>query len=203
MNNLTEIKITNIPPRSKIGIIGDVLKGKILIEHFINRFKYDFNIIFSTDFETKTDTLVKYTKYDKKEEYNFIFNHLIKYIDYSNYSNDYLIIFDEYCNNNYFLQKIYFSSNLTIITNNFLQLHLQSMHNYIIIFYIADETVQLHLYNVYFSKFYETFNNFKIMFDNLNQEPYKTLYTALVVNITNDTSFLYYLKNTFNYEIEI
>ena len=41
------------------------------------------------------------------------------------------------------------------------------------------------------------------MFDNLNKEPQKTLYTGLVLNIINDTSFLYYLKNTFNYEIEI
>jgi len=46
MNNLTEIKISSIEPRSKIGLLGDILKGQKLIEVFINRFKFDFNIIF-------------------------------------------------------------------------------------------------------------------------------------------------------------
>ena len=134
MNNLTEIKISNINQRSKIGIIGNPTLGKKLIEHLINQFKFDFNVIFSSTFTT--ETIIKHTIYNKLEEYNFIFNHLIKYLDYTNNNNQYLIVFDEYFNNNYYLQKIYFNSILTIISNNYLQLNLESMHDYIIIFYV-------------------------------------------------------------------
>jgi len=200
MNNLTEIKISSIEPRSKIGIICDILKGQKLIEVFMNRFKFDFNIIFSKNFDSEIESSVKYNVYNKSEEYNFVFNHLIKYIDYANYNNEYLIVFDDYFNNNYFLQKIYFSSILTIITNNFLQLHLESMHDYIIIFYIDDIHIQTHLYNTYFIKFFDTFEKFLEIYQILKND--QTIY-SLVIQMTNDNSYLFYLKNTFYYEIEI
>jgi len=200
MNNLTEIKISSIEPRSKIGLLGDILKGQKLIEVFINRFKFDFNIIFSKNFDSEIESSVKYNVYNKSEEYNFVFNHLIKYIDYANYNNEYLIVFDDYFNNNYFLQKIYFSSILTIITNNFLQLHLESMHDYIIIFYIDDIHIQTHLYNTYFTKFFDTLEKFLEIYHILKND--QTIY-SLVIQMTNDNSYLFYLKNTFYYEIEI
>jgi hypothetical protein len=200
MNNLTEIKISSIEPRSKIGLLGDILKGQKLIEVFINRYKFDFNIIFSKNFDSEIESSVKYNVYNKSEEYNFVFNHLIKYIDYANYNNEYLIVFDDYFNNNYFLQKIYFSSILTIITNNFLQLHLESMHDYIIIFYIDDIHIQTHLYNTYFTKFFDTLEKFLEIYHILKND--QTIY-SLVIQMTNDNSYLFYLKNTFYYEIEI
>jgi len=200
MNNLTEIKISSIAPRSKIGLLGDILKGQKLIEVFMNRFKFDFNIIFSKNFDSEIELSVKYNVYNKSEEYNFVFNHLIKYIDYANYNNEYLIVFDDYFNNNYFLQKIYFSSILTIITNNYLQLHLESMHDYFIIFYIDDIHIQNHLYNTYFTKFFDTFEKFLEIYQILKND--QTIY-SLVIQMTNDNSYLFYLKNTFYYEIEI
>jgi hypothetical protein len=200
MNNLTEIKISSIPPRSKIGLLGDISKGKKLIEVFMNKFKFDFNILFSKDYVSEIESSVKYNVYSKSEEYNFVFNHLIKYIDYANYNSEYLIVFDDYFNNNYYLQKIYFSSGLTIITNNYLQLHLESMHNYIIIFYIDDINIQNHLYNIYFKKFFQTFQKFLEIYNILKND--QTIY-SLVIHKTNDNTYLFYLKNTFYYVIEI
>jgi hypothetical protein len=201
MNNLTEIKISNINPRSKIGIIGNPNMGKKIIEHLINQFKFDFNVIFSSTFTT--ETIIKHTIYNKIEEYNFIFNHLIKYLDYTNNNNQYLIVFDEYFNNNYYLQKIYFNSILTIISNNYLQLNLESMHDYIIIFYISDIEVQKHIYNKFFTKLFFTFNEFKIIYDTLNIDVNVSPYLSLILHQINNVYHLYYLKNTFFYQIEI
>jgi len=66
MNNLTEIKISNINPRSKIGIIGNPNLGKKIIEHFINQFKFDFNVIFSSNFTT--ETIIKHIIYNKLQQ---------------------------------------------------------------------------------------------------------------------------------------
>jgi hypothetical protein len=201
MNNLTEINISNIKPRSKIGIIGNPNLGKKIIEHFINEFKFDFNVIFSSNFTT--ETIIKHIIYNKSEEYNFIFNHLIKYLDYTNNNNEYLIVFDEYFNNNYYLQKMYFNSILTIISNNYLQLNLESMHDYIIIFYISDIEVQKHIYNKFFTKLFNTFDEFKIMYDILNDDIHVSPYISLILHQINNVYHLYYLKNTFFYQIEI
>lgn len=204
MNNLTEIKITNIPPRSKIGMIGNLTYGRKITEHLINQFHFNFNVIFSPSFEIDSKNIKdKIVVYNKSEEYNFVFNHLIKYIDYANNENGYLIIFDEFCNNNYYLQKLYFSPILTIITNNYLQLHLISMHDYIIIFYINDIEVQKYIYNTYFIKLFTTFDEFKIIYDKLNVELKTSQYISLVLHHTNDALNIYFLKNTFYYEIEI
>jgi hypothetical protein len=204
MNNLTEIKITNIPPRSKIGMIGNIAYGKRIIEDLMNQFNFNFNVIFSPSFEIDSHELKnKIVIYNKSEEYNFVFNHLIKYIDYTNNENGYLIIFDNYCNNNYYLQKLYFCSNLTIITNNYLQLHLTSMNNYIIVFYIDDIEIQKYIYNTYFVKLFNTFDEFKTIYDKLNVELKNSPYISLIIHNVDNTSVVYYLKNTFYYEIEI
>jgi len=201
MNNLTEIKISNINPRSKIGIIGNPNLGKKIIEYLINQFKFDFNVIFSSTFTT--ETIIKHIIYNKPEEYSFIFNHLIKYLDYTNNNNEYLIVFDEYFNNNYFLQKIYFNSILTIISNNYLQLNLESMHDYIIIFYVSDIEVQTYIYNKFFIKLFNTFDDFKIIYDTLNVDILTSPYLSLILHQINNVYHLYYLKNTFFYQIEI
>jgi hypothetical protein len=201
MNNLTEIKISNINPRSKIGIIGNPNLGKKIIEYLINQFKFDFNVIFSSTFTT--ETIIKHIIYNKPEEYSFIFNHLIKYLDYTNNNNQYLIVFDEYFNNNYFLQKIYFNSILTIISNNYLQLNLESMHDYIIIFYVSDIEVQTYIYNKFFIKLFNTFDDFKIIYDTLNVDILTSPYLSLILHQINNVYHLYYLKNTFFYQIEI
>jgi hypothetical protein len=204
MNNLTEIKITNITPRSKIGMIGNLIYGRKITEDLINQFNFNFNVIFSPSFEIESKNIKdKIVIYNKSEEYNFVFNHLIKYIDYANNMNGYLIIFDEFCNNNYYLQKLYFSNILTIITNNYLQLHLTTMHDYIIVFYINDIEIQTYIYNTYFTNLFPNFDEFKIIYDKLNVELKNAPYISLVLHHTNDTLNVYFLKNTFYYEIEI
>jgi hypothetical protein len=203
MNNLTEIKISSINSRSKIGMIGDTNKGIKVIEYLINQFNFDFNLLFTNKLEVNLNTNVNLKIYDKTEEYSFIFNHLIKYIDYANSNKGYLIIFDDYYNNNYYLQKIYLNSNFTIINNNKLKLTLEGMYDYIFIFYVADMEIQLYLYNNYFLPFFNNFIEFKCLFDKMNGDPYKSPYISLVIKYFNDTPYLYYMKNIFFYEIEI
>ena len=74
------------------------------------------------------------------------------------------------------------------------------MHNYLIIFYNDDIHIQNHLYNTYFIKFFDTFEKFLEIYQILKND--QTIY-SLVIQMTNDNSYLFYLKNTFYYEIEI
>ena len=197
--NLTDLKI-NTP--QKIGIIGDIIKGKTLITKLINHVNYPFNVIFSeSKFSTKNKNIYYY---DNIIEYSSILNHLVKYIDSPYNYNDQLIVFDNYIKNNYFLQKLYLSSRVSLITNTTNDLHFNSFHSYIFIFYNEDPIIKQNIYNTYFINLINSFEDFNIIYNDLNSN---NIYFCLVLDLTQLKSQnqpkIYYLKKNNNINIII
>ena len=96
MIGFTEFKLSDLKINTpqKIGIIGDMIKGKILTTKLINHFNYPFNVVFSELKFSTNNTNIYY--YNNIIEYSSILNHLVKYIDSPFNYNDQLIVFDNY-----------------------------------------------------------------------------------------------------------
>lgn len=186
----------------KIGIIGDTIMGQILIERLINHINYKFNVIFSeSKFNTNNPNIYYY---NNVVEYSSILNHLVKYIDSPFNYNEQLIVFDNYINNNYFLQKLYLSSRVSLITNITIDLHYRSFHNYIFIFYNKNPIIKENIYNTYFINLINSFEDFNIIYNDLNSN---NNYFCLVLDSTQLTSQnqpkIYYLTKNNNINIVI
>jgi hypothetical protein len=204
MIGFTEFKLTDLKINTpqKIGIIGDIIMGKTLITKLINHINYPFNVIFSeSKFNTNNKNIYYY---DNIIEYSSILNHLIKYIDSLYNYNDQLIVFDNYIKNNYFLQKLYLSSRVSLITNTTNDLHFNSFHSYIFIFYNEDQIIKQNIYNTYFINLINCFEDFNIIYNDLNSN---NNYFCLVLDSTQLNSQnqpkIYYLKKNNNINIII
>ena len=187
----------------KIGIIGNINNGKNLITRLINHLNFQFNVVFSESKILDTNNPNIYY-YHNIVEYNEVLNHLVKYIDSPYNYNDQLIVFDNYINNNYFLQKLYLSSRVTLITNTTFDLHYRLFHNYLFIFYNEDPTIKQNIYNTYFINLINSFEDFNIIYNDLNSN---NNYFCLVLDSTQLTSQnqpkIYYLTKNNNINIVI
>lgn len=200
MFDFPELKLSNLKIDSpqKIGIIGDITKGRVLIKRLINHINHPFNVVFSgLKFDTN-NTNIYY--YNNIVEYSSVLNHLVKYIDSPYNYNDQLIVFDNYINNNYFLQKLYLSSRVSLITNTAFNLHFTSFHNYLFFFYNEDPIIRQNIYNTYFNNLINSFEDFNVIYNDLNSN---NSYFCLVLHFFQDKPNIYFLTKNNNINIVI
>jgi hypothetical protein len=195
MNNYSEIKLSQIISylsfkNLKFGIIGNINLGQKLIISLIDQFNLNNNIIFSSD---HLDCLNKVSYYEKKEEYNSILNHLIKYIDLDICNESHLIVFDNiFSENNYYLQKLYLSNKISIIANNNTTLLMKPFNDYIFVLYNTDENTKKAIYELYFKELINTLDSFLEIYNELKSS---TIYLCIVIQNIDNTKNIYYMKH--------
>jgi hypothetical protein len=195
MNNYSEIKLSQIISylsfkNLKFGIIGNINLGQKLITSLIDQINLNNNIIFSSD---HLDCLNKVSYYEKKEEYNSILNHLIKYIDLDICNESHLIVFDNiFSENNYYLQKLYLSNKISIISNNNTILLMKPFNDFIFILYNDDENTKKAIYELYFKQLINTYDSF---YEIYNQLKSSTIYLCLVIHNIDTSHNIYYMKH--------
>lgn len=195
MNNYSEIKLSQIISylsfkNLKFGIIGNINLGQKLITSFIDQININNNIIFSSD---HLDCLNKVSYYEKKEEYNSILNHLIKYIDLDICNESHLIVFDNiFSENNYYLQKLYLSNKISIITNNNTILLMKPFNDYIFVLYNDDENTKKAIYELYFKELLNTFDCFLEIYNELKSS---TIYLCIVIQNIDNIKNIHYMKH--------
>ena len=195
MNNYSEIKLLQIISylsfkNLKFGIIGNINLGQKLITSLIDQINLNNNIIFSSD---HLDCLNKVSYYEKKEEYNSILNHLIKYIDLDICNESHLIVFDNtFSENNYYLQKLYLSIKISIIANNNTTLLMKPFNDYIFVLYNDDENTKKAIYELYFKELLNTFDSFLEIYNELKSS---TIYLCIVIQNIDNIKNIHYMKH--------
>lgn len=195
MNKYSEIKLSQIISylsfkNLKFGIIGNINLGQKLITSLIDQININNNIIFSSD---HLDCLNKVSYYEKKEEYNSILNHLIKYIDLDICNESHLIVFDNiFSENNYYLQKLYLSNKISIITNNNTILLMKPFNDYIFVLYNDDENTKKAIYELYFKELLNTFDCFLEIYNELKSS---TIYLCIVIQNIDNIKNIHYMKH--------
>jgi hypothetical protein len=195
MNNYSEIKLSQIISylsfkNLKFGIIGNINLGQKLITSLIDQININNNIIFSSD---HLDCLNKVSYYEKKEEYNSILNHLIKYIDLDICNESHLIVFDNiFSENNYYLQKLYLSNKISIIANNNTTLLMKPFNDYIFVLYNDDENTKKAIYELYFKELLNTFDCFLEIYNELKSS---TIYLCIVIQNIDNIKNIHYMKH--------
>ena len=195
MNNYSEIKLSQIISylsfkNLKFGIIGNINLGQKLITSLIDQININNNIIFSSD---HLDCLNKVSYYEKKEEYNSILNHLIKYIDLDICNESHLIVFDNiFSENNYYLQKLYLSNKISIIANNNTTLLMKPFNDYIFVLYNDDENTKKAIYELYFKELLNTFDCFLEIYNELK---FSTIYLCIVIQNIDNIKNIHYMKH--------
>jgi hypothetical protein len=195
MNNYSEIKLSQIISylsfkNLKFGIIGNINLGQKLITSLIDQINLNNNIIFSSD---HLDCLNKVSYYEKKEEYNSILNHLIKYIDLDICNESHLIVFDNtFSENNYYLQKLYLSNKISIIANNNTTLLMKPFNDYIFVLYNDDENTKKAIYELYFKELLNTFDSFLEIYNELKSS---TIYLCIVIQNIDNIKNIHYMKH--------
>lgn len=195
MNKYSEIKLTQIISyiafkNLKFGIIGNITLGQKLITSLIDQININNNIIFTS---TQLDCLNKVSYYKKKEEYNSILNHLIKYIDLDICNESHLIVFDNtFSENNYYLQKLYLSNKISIIANNNVIMYMKPFNDYVFVLYNHDENTKKAIYELYFKDLLNTFDSFLEIYNELKSS---TIYLCIVIQNTDAVKNIYYMKH--------
>jgi hypothetical protein len=195
MNNYSEIKLSQIISylsfkNLKFGIIGNINLGQKLITSLIDQINLNNNIIFSSD---HLDCLNKVSYYEKKEEYNSILNHLIKYIDLDICNESHLIVFDNiFSENNYYLQKLYLSNKISIIANNNTTLLMKPFNDYIFVLYNDDDNTKKAIYELYFKELLNTFDSFLEIYNELKSS---TIYLCIVIQNIDNIKNIHYMKH--------
>jgi len=195
MNKYSEIKLLQIISyisfkNLKFGIIGNINLGQKLITSLIDQINLNNNIIFSSD---HLDCLNKVSYYEKKEEYNSILNHLIKYIDLDICNESHLIVFDNiFSENNYYLQKLYLSNKISIIANNNTTLLMKPFNDYIFVLYNDDENTKKAIYELYFKELIDIYQNFLEIYNELKSS---TIYLCIVIQNIDNIKNIHYMKH--------
>jgi hypothetical protein len=196
MNKYSEIKLSQIISHIsfknlKFGIIGNIKLGQNIITSLIDQINLKNNIIFSEDSLNTVNNNVFY--YQKKEEYNSILNHLIKYIDLDICNESHLIVFDNiFSENNYYLQKLYLSYKISIIANNNTTLLMKPFNDYIFVLYNDDENTKKAIYELYFKELLNTFDSFLEIYNELKSS---TIYLSIVIQNIDNIKNIYYMKH--------
>ena len=195
MNKYSEIKLSQIISyisfkNLKFGIIGNIILGQKLFTSLIDQINLNNNIIFTS---TQLDCLNKVSYYKKKEEYNSILNHLIKYIDLDICNESHLIVFDNtFSENNYYLQKLYLSNKISIIANNNVIMYMKPFNDYVFVLYNDDENTKKAIYELYFKELLNTFDSFLEIYNELKSS---TIYLCIVIQNTDNIKNIYYMKH--------
>jgi hypothetical protein len=195
MNKYSEIKLSQIISylsfkNLKFGIIGNITLGKNIIISLIDQINFKNNIIFTT---TILDINKNVSHYRNKEEYNSVLNHLIKYVDLDICNEPHLIIFDDvFSENNYYLQKLYFSNKISIIANNNTTLLMNPFNDYIFVLYNNDENTKKAIYELYFKQLINTYDSFLEIYNQLKSS---TVYLCIVFQNIDNLKNIYYIKH--------